>query len=518
MTSFLNKLLEYYNITLEDYYSLIKDVNIYDVPNINDFSNGIITSNLLKSALKDNKKILIYGDYDADGMLATSILVYTFKKISYKNYSYYLPSRYLDGYGLSIKAVKKAIKDKVELIITVDNGISQIDAVKLARENNIDVIICDHHEIGNSLPDTKYIIHPIYSKYSDVICSGAFTSYVLSASILDLFDPYILSLSSISTISDMMKLVGYNRNIVRLGIKLMNENNFKQINLLADNLKIDEKVIGSSISPKLNSVGRMMENNKINFVVEFLTTNDEKIILKCFRYIQLLNEERKKITNEYQVNLDDTEPCIIEYLDIKEGLLGLLANKYLNKFEKPVFFLTSDFNDDSILKGSARGKNNFSIVDCLKSVGDVLIAYGGHESAGGFSLYKKDLDLFKKRIFGYCDLNQESLNNQIEPSKFISINESELLLENYEILENFSPFGVGNEEPLFKLSNVPTNIFNFSKDGKHIITKINKEAKLVYFNYNKDIISKEYVNLYGNINLNIFNNFKNINFYIKKFE
>ena len=97
MTSFLNKLLEYYNISLEDYYSMIKDVNIYDVPNINDFSNGIITSNLLKSALKDNKKILIYGDYDADGMLATSILVYTFKKISYKNYSYYLPSRYLDG-------------------------------------------------------------------------------------------------------------------------------------------------------------------------------------------------------------------------------------------------------------------------------------------------------------------------------------------------------------------------------------------------------------------------------------
>ena len=259
MTSFLNKLLEYYNITLEDYYSLIKDVNIYDVPSINDFDNGLITSNLLKSALKDNKKILIYGDYDADGMLATSILVYTFKKISYKNYSYYLPSRYLDGYGLSIKAVEKAIKDKVELIITVDNGISQIDAVKLARENNIDVIICDHHEIGNTLPDTKYIIHPVYSKYSDVICSGAFTSYILSASILDLFDPYILSLSSISTISDMMKLVGYNRNIVRLGIKLMNENNFKQINLLADNLKIDEKVIGSSISPKLNSVGRMME-------------------------------------------------------------------------------------------------------------------------------------------------------------------------------------------------------------------------------------------------------------------
>ena len=148
----------------------------------------------------------------------------------------------------------------------------------------------------------------------------------------------------------------------------------------------------------------------------------------------------------------------------------------------------------------------------------MLIAYGGHESAGGFSLYKKDLDLFKKRIFSYCNLNQESLNKQTEPSKFISINESELLLENYEILENFSPFGVGNEEPLFKLSNVPTNIFNFSKDGKHIITKINKEAKLVYFNYNKDIISKENVNLYGNINLNIFNNFKNINFYIKKFE
>lgn len=519
MINFLNKLLDFYNISLDDYRCLTKEINIYDIPNINDFDNGIDCRDFLKSVIRNNKKILIFGDYDADGMLATSILVYTFKKLNFLNYIFYIPNRYIDGYGLSVDAVEKAILNNVDVIITVDNGICQNEAITIARKNNIDVIICDHHEIGDCIPDTKYIIHPFFSNNKDIICSGAFTSYILASSLLDLFEPYILSLAAISTISDMMKLVGYNRNIVRLGIKLMNENVFMQIKLLSDNLFIDEKVIGSVIAPKLNSVGRMIASNEINFIVDFLTSSDSKNIKSYFLKIQSLNDERKNITNDYEIDsLNNNSPCIVEMLDIKEGLLGLLANKYLNKFGKPTFFLTQDYKDKDILKGSARAKDGFSIVECLKKLDGILITYGGHESAGGFSLYKKDYDLFKEKIIRYCYSNVSNENQTIKSIKCIDIDPCELTIENYEILQHFSPFGIGNEEPIFRLSHIQTSSFTFSKDKKHIITKLSKEGRLIYFNFDTNILKREYVNIYGNMSLNVFNNFKSINFSVKSYE
>ena len=511
---FLGKILKFYNLDITDYIELSREIKQDELLSLSNFYNGDKTLSCLKKHMENNSKIIIYGDYDCDGMMATSILKIAFKKLNYSNVGYYIPNRYIDGYGLNIANVKKFIEKDYNLIICVDNGISQFEAIKLAKDNGIEVIICDHHEVKETLPDTPYIIHPAFSN-SNTYCSGGYTSFVLATGLLGKFDNYLFALAAISIISDLMILKDENRKIIKYALNLFKKQRFIQIDMLAENNRIDENVIGGLISPKINSIGRMVENFNVNLVVKYFESDDFNEIVRIYNYIESINKERKALAANYDISaLAATEAdksAIITFLDVKEGLIGLFANKFLDLFNKPAIVFSKTL-EEGVLKGSVRSKAGIHVLDLFSEVKDLIIASGGHECAGGFSIKESDLDAFKEKIYAYCD-NKAFLESV---GDYINISLNEVTKENLEILENFAPFGNGFKAPDFKISNYPTRSFSYSADKKHIITKISNNSSLVCFNYDNDIHNHKYVDFIGNYRANYFRNRKNLNFIIKK--
>ena len=509
---FLGKVLNYYNLTREDYAELTKEVKQEDLLCLADFEHGQKSLECLKKHMENSSKILIYGDYDCDGMMATSILNIAFNKIGYTNIGYCVPNRYTDGYGLNIEKVKQFIEKNYKLIICVDNGISQFEAIKFARENGIEVIICDHHEVKEELPDTPYIIHPAFSN-AKTYCSGGYTSFVLAWGLLGYFDEYIFALAAISIISDLMILQHENRKIVKYALGIFNKRSFVQIDKLAENNHINENVIGGLISPKINSIGRLIDNYNVNLVVKYFSSTDKNEINRLHSYIEAVNTQRKSLAANYNFEtIEVTENnAIIELLDVKEGLIGLFANKILDLYNKPAIVF-SKTNEDGVLKGSARSKPGISILELFSAVDDLLLAAGGHECAGGFSIKEENFEEFKNRIVAYC--NEKSFKESL--GDFIEIGLNDITLENLEILENLSPFGNGFKAPEFKISNFPSKSFGYSYDGNHIITKLSINSSLVCFNYNPEALKGRYVDFVGSFRANYFKNRKNVNFVIKK--
>ena len=255
---FKTKLLNYFNINDEQYKELTKPIEKIILPSYNNFNDMKKATETIKNAMANNDKIVIYGDYDCDGIMSTSIMVKCFNMLNY-HIGYYIPSRYIDGYGLNAKRVQDFYDKGYKLIITVDNGIAQFEAIQKAYDLGMKVIVTDHHERQEILPDVEAILHPIISNYGNVVCCGAYVAFMLASSLLNKYDEYLLSLASIATISDMMPLVSYNRDIVRLGIYYMNKNNYYSIRLLSEESIIDENVIGLKMAPKINAIGRMMK-------------------------------------------------------------------------------------------------------------------------------------------------------------------------------------------------------------------------------------------------------------------
>lgn len=509
---FLGKLLKFYNLSMDDYKELIEEVKQEDLLSLADFEHGQISLECLKKHVENNSKILIYGDYDCDGMMATSILRIAFKYLNYENVGYYIPNRYKDGYGLNVENTNLFIEKGYKLIICVDNGISQFEAIKLARENGLDVIVCDHHEVKEELPDTPYIIHPAFSSCS-TYCSGGYTSFVLASGLIERFDNYLFCLAAISIISDLMVLQNENRKIVKYALEILKKQRFIQIDLLGENNRINENVISSLIAPKINSIGRLVDNYNVNLVVKYFNSDDMNEIIKLYNYIDGVNKERKLLASNLKMNdISGSEnSAVIEFLDVKEGLIGLFANKFLDMFNKPSFVF-SKTNQNGVLKGSVRSKPGINVLDLFAQVSDLLLASGGHECAGGFSINESDLDTFKARIYKYC----EDKTFEETMGDYIDIHLNEITLENLQILENLSPFGNGFKTPDFKISNYPSKSFDFSIDGKHIITKLSINSSIICFNYNEELLNKRYVDFCGNFRANYFKKRKNVNFVIKK--
>lgn len=515
MKTFLDKLLNYYNMSLEDYQKLCKEVTFSDIPDLTYFDNGEISKNCLLEHIKNNDKIAIYGDYDADGILATSIMVYALRKTNYENYIFKIPTRELDGYAINDKFVDECIEQNVKLIITVDNGVTANSAINKAIDNDIDVIIADHHEFDpNNLPKTPYIIHPLFSKNKEIICSGGFTSYILSTSIIDRENPYILSLAGMSIITDMMPLIGYNKDAVKLALKFINEYKFEPIMYLNNYSYIDEGSISSSIGPKINSFGRILSDDSINLIVEFLLTKNKSKIEQLGRKIDEINELRKE-KSFVDVNLDEfnEENANIVCLDLEEGLIGLVANRVLNESNKLTIVFSSTQIEGGLIKGSARSREGISLIDLFEENKDIIENSGGHAFAAGVVIKAENFEEFKYRVFKF------SKNKEFRESEkpVIKISANEITYENFKILQNFGPFGEKNKKPEFFVSDFPVRSLNYSKTREHIFTKLDDTSSIIMFHYNpKDLENKTIISFEGTFNINVFKNKFSTKFIIKK--
>ena len=515
--TFLEKLLNYYSLNQEEYEYLsrpLNEVHILDASKIEGMDKIV---SRIKEAISNNEKIIIYGDYDCDGISATSIMVKTFMKLNYPIY-HYIPSRYIDGYGLNVENVKKMAEKGYKLIITVDNGISTFEAIDEANKAGIDVIVVDHHEVQNdTLPNAYAILHPIVSHVSEIYASGGYMSLFLSSALLGYYDDYLVTIAGLSVISDLMELKDYNRDVVRLAINNLKEKKYLSLMLLIDNKdNISEKTFSLEIAPKINAIGRLITSRNVNKLVNFLTSEDTSEVITLSSWIKEVNDKRKELTKEAVDSLDKhefNEPSIILKLDIKEGLIGLVANKLMNDNNKVAIVFTSDEKDPTILKGSVRSKEGFNISKAFQDLDKYLLTGGGHALAGGLSIKASDFESFKN---DFNTLAEKYPLIEVE-NETIPLGINEINTENYKIYKSLSPYGMGFKEPIFKIKELATRNLKFISFGKHMSTDLTIKSKLLGFNMPIEEVSKySLIDIEGSFNLSYFRQKETLEFRISK--
>lgn len=512
--SLLEKLLDYYKITYEEYRYITRDLKVDSFLENHKFDDIDKAVNLVKEVIANKGKIMIYGDYDADGVMGTSILVKMFQYLDVV-VSYFIPTRYVDGYGINEVRAQEFVDNGFDLIITVDNGISAFEPINILKNNGVKVLVLDHHQVQETVPDADAICHPTYSHFGETASSGAFTAFVFSIALLGRIDEYLSILASISVISDMMPLKEYNRDLLRYAFKNYKVGKYKAIDLLADNEKIDETIIGMKIAPRINSIGRLVEDREINKIVEYFTNDNEELILNYYSYILQTNEQRKNIIKEESEDIDinENEKAVVLLGNFKEGIIGLIANSILNKYHLPVIVFTEA--GDNTYKGSARAPEGYNIVEIFNQLSHLLVTFGGHALAGGCSLKKENFEEFKKCFINY--VNKQDV--VYVPHETIDLSFAEISFENYELIQSFAPFGESWVAPKFKIRHIKTSELNFSKDEKHIISKISDTFKLVGFNFSKqEVREHSFINIYGTLKKNVYYGHTTLDFSISEIE
>ena len=514
---FLEKLLDAYHLSLEDYNELTKDISYDDLEDPNDFIGIIEAKERIIKAIKNKEKIMIYGDYDCDGFSSVSILVNMFKYLNYQNIGYYIPSRYKDGYGITEKMVDLINQKGYSLIITVDNGVAQIDALNKAKEYGIDVILTDHHEMIKELPPAYCVIHPFLKKSNlNLPECGAYVAFNLSRVVLDRIDDYLLTLAALATISDMMPLISYNRNIVRLALKILKEKRFLPFLILNNGEDIkEEKDLSFTIAPKINAVGRIIKDTKVNRVVSFFSTSSKEEMASLGDFINACNDERKNVSQEAFRKIDLSKHqdslVVVEHMDfLIEGLIGLVANRVLNEIKKPCVIFTST-EEEGVLKGSARSFEGFPLSDTFKKLEHLLLGFGGHAAAGGLSINIDKLEEFTKEI------NKLAIGKEFKEKEKVIIECSrfDLSYYNYQTIKKLSPYGEGFEEP-YLVVEFPCNLINYMQNYKHIKGNINPDCSFVGFNFNENFGIKGVVKLLGKLELDTFRGNNKLSFKVEK--
>jgi len=483
MEALSDRLRAYYGMSLEDYERFKEPPSFQNVPTIENDLNVQKTIKRLKLAKEKGEKVLVYGDYDTDGVMSASIMVRLLKGDGIE-VDGYLPSRYLDGYGLTKENVVKIAKNGFSLIVTTDNGVTAFDAIDEAKKLGLDVIIMDHHEFGLHDPNADIIIHPDRLNYGDVPISAGMLCFLFSVAYLNKIDPYLLSLGATSTISDSMPIKKYNREMVRLLLQYVNQYHYPEFMMLSKSKTLDMDEFKFTIIPKINAVGRVEKGTSINRLLHYFADEGTIGKGKVASIMDEINEERKALTNEAlaTIKFNSDESSVVVVTDLLEGLNGLLASRLLQSEKKPIAVFSPKENDSSILVGSLRSQEGFDILEAFKATGVELISHGGHAFAGGCSIKKSDFLPFKK------DFNFFALKHPLKSKekKLVELNLSECTLSSYEILQSFSPFGFGHEEPHFVLHNLDTNTFCYARDGRYLSTALRSDVRLFSFSLGKE--------------------------------
>lgn len=510
MNEFLEKLLAYLELSYEEYEKLSAPVSVNDLPPVSSFFNFDAFIKRIEKAINGDEEVVIYGDYDADGILATSILKYAFLKRG-KNVYTMIPSRYKDGYGLNKKVVDKLHKRGITLIITVDNGISAFDAIKHASALGIDVLVSDHHEISEKLPEATAILHPDLSTLGDLNSCGAYMALLISYGILGYYDDYLITLAGIATLADMMALVDRNRTVVRLAINNVNTNQYFPIVKLNGSSFFDETSLSMRIAPRINALGRLSQSYEANILIEYFTTSDPKRIYEISAYVEKVYEERKKMSKASELAAEELiYPAIIQVTNELEGVLGLIAQNYLMTYQKPALIFTESSEDSSLLKGSARSSSGFNVVEAFSYVKEFILASGGHPEAGGLTIKKEDYPLF------HAKFNEFALLHPLKPKKekYLAVSINEITPENFEIIAKIAPFGFKFPAPKIAITDANNLTLTPSRDNKHILHLLENGIKLVGFNLFAKLNPLEKYSLYGTFSRSEFKNKLSIDFRI----
>jgi single-stranded-DNA-specific exonuclease len=497
-----------------------KIINLFK--NDNDFQKA---STILLEAIRNNENICILGDYDVDGACATSLLIRYFNHINQKHF-FYIPDRVNDGYGASKKLFKKLFLNEPKLVIMVDCGSTSNEAIDYLNQNNIKSIIIDHHEINKPYPRSNAIINPKKNSSNtekSFLCATSLTYFFIDFLIKKSQSNFKLSNYLIyvllATICDVMPLRKINKIIAQNTIHEFNLNDnfalkyiFDQFNL-KKNISVDD--LGFLIGPIINSGGRL---NCSNYAVDLLSTDNKEIIKKSADKLITLNNKRKEIEQIYLSKIDfdkikkDNKNIIIYYQNnLNEGLIGIIAARLKDYFNKPTVVITKSNN---ILKASARSTPSFNIGILIKLLIDknIIDNGGGHNMAAGFSMKKNKLKLLDDFIQNEYLKKTPHLN---ESNKYdIELSASALNIKFLKDINKLGPFGNFNFSPIFLIKNVKITKSQIVKN-KHISAiikpKIGSSIKAICFNCINTNIGEHLLNNKNNINIigKIYENFWN---------
>ena len=438
-------------------------------------------------AIKNNETINLVGDYDADGISSTAIMVEFFKSLNIK-LNYIIPNRFNHGYGLSPK-ILELIDDG--LIITVDNGISACTAGKICKERGLDLIITDHHTVGDKLPEAYAIINPkqkeCHFPFSDIcgaqvawyFCASIKKALNINYDLKELFD-----ILTIAIVADIMPMISLNQTMVKCGLKIL-QNSLRPAFIVLRkrfNLNIiNEEDIGFKIAPLINCAGRMGDPN---IALKFLLASNEIEADSQLDLLIELNEKRKieqlEIFNNSKIQVNITDNVIVVASDKwNEGIIGIVASKLCEKYKKPSFVFTIK---DNIAKASARSTSKTHLYNLIATCKNEVIGFGGHKQAAGVVIHTVNLENFKKLI----NQNIELLAIEEDDKSGEAIGEVDFSFINhniYNLIESYRPYGMGNPYPIFQFNN--KKVISVYRMGK------NKEFRKLIINdgvYNVEVV------------------------------
>jgi len=529
LSPILAKIIISKKFSLEEIYSIKNKIYLKNVfKNNKDF---ISACKIIESSIKNNEKICIFGDYDVDGSCASALLIKFLTAIKHP-FIYYIPDREIDGYGPSIKVFEKLIKKKPQLIIMVDCGSNSREAINYLKLNKIKSIIVDHHQIYKPFPLANEIINPNkslnYINYN-YLCATTLTYFLIDIllsrkivnSNIKLESNLILVL--LATVCDVMPIRKLNRILTIKTLNSHSTNKFISFKIIKDKILNNKKItiedLGFVIGPIINSGGRLGHSN---LATKLLSSNNENEISKISNKLIFLNEKRKNLENIALKRIDSNklskkynEVIFIYDSFFKDGLIGIIASKLKDQYNKPAFVMTQV---NSTIKGSARSVLNFDIGKILHKALDknLINSGGGHQMAGGFQLNKSNLETFK--LF----LNKEFMNQYKNNDQFIY--ESKLSLSSINSffiseLNKLEPFGASNENPIFLFENLKIKNVKIIKN-KHIfnlfVSNNGKTVPSISFNSVDSSIGKyllnykKQLNAIGYIKENYWNNKKTL--------
>lgn len=504
-SKFICKLLSNRNITDAD---KIKDFlfpkieELHSPYKLKDMDKAV---RIISEKINSKKKIRITGDYDCDGVISTFILITAFRRLN-ADVDFVIPDRVVDGYGININIINKAINDKVDTIITCDNGIAAVEQIKYAKENGLTVIVTDHHDIPSEKVVADAVINPKQPECSypfDKICGAVVALKLVQAlykefNIPDSQHYNLIQYAAIATVCDVVDLIDENRAIVKIGLDQIKNTKSKGLLKLIKEAGLEGKEIttyslGFVIGPCINATGRLDTAVR---GVELLLEEDEDKASKLAKVLVQLNSERKDMTAEgveQTIEIIENTPIkndkvfVIYNKNIHESIAGIVAGRVKERYNVPTIVLTKS---EKGVKGSARSIEEYNMFLELNKCKSLLTKFGGHPMAAGLSLEEENIDALRLKLNGNTTLTDEELIPKVYIDMALDIKSI-----NYRLIDEISklePYGKANPKPLFGVKNVSVlGIRILGKNSNVLKLKLSKEniaIDCIYFGEIDDFI------------------------------
>lgn len=483
----------------------------------------------LLKAVEQKEKIIIFGDYDADGVPGSAMLAIFLQKISFDDFEVYIPDRNNEAYGLSSEKIDDFAKQNVKLIITIDCGITDVEEIKLANAKGIEVIVTDHHLAPAELPPAYAIVN---AKQSDdaypekMLCGSAviykFICAVLAKNRFNIaigWEKWLLDLVVIATVSDMVPLTGENRLLAYYGLKVLQKT--KRLGLLAllniiktRPANVTEDDISFMLGPRINSASRMSHASQAYYL---LTTYDESEATTIAKHLEDKNKERReaveKVIKDVAEQINEADPSdsraslppviVAGKEDWGLGMLGLTSSRLVEKYGRPVFLWSKNVN--GVIKGSCRSDGTVNVVEVMKQAGgkDFFLDFGGHAMAAGFSLSPEKIsELASRLISAYEKVKKIEVETELLIDEELTLDQ--LTWETYKLIEPLAPFGMDNPKPVFKLKNVEiADVKYFGNGGLHLELSFKKSdgSKICAIGFFASPVPDDPAHVFGDIKL-----------------